>query len=151
MVSVKKTYGVYNLMEWSILITIGTKPTRINFTGGLTSGAGVTPATYTTDNQIIQYFLEKSQFFKSGRIRLIRTVELPQVKETKAPVVESKEPMAVESKISEGEQLTSVPVSCADDAKDYLVSNFNISRNEIKTLSAIKKVAASHGVEFKGI
>ena len=37
---------------------------------------GVTPATYTTSNFLIQQAIENSNEFKRGRIRIVRTIEL---------------------------------------------------------------------------
>lgn len=44
-----------------------------------------------------------------------------------------------------------VEVSCLDDAKEYLVENFEISRTKLRTTAAIKKAAEANNIEFIGI
>lgn len=59
-------------MEWSALIGNGSVCVRVEFTGGSVTGYGVTPAEYTTGNPVIQALIEGSDYFRSGRIRLLR-------------------------------------------------------------------------------
>ena len=47
--------------------------------------------------------------------------------------------------------VVSVEVSCLDDAKDYLVEKFGISRTKLRSEKAIRESGESHGVEFVGI
>jgi hypothetical protein len=44
-----------------------------------------------------------------------------------------------------------VTVTDAGSAKDYLATNFGISRTKLKTIAQIKEVAAANGVAFVGI
>ncbi len=65
-----KTYAVYGLMEWVALLPVGGSVVRIPFTGGSISGYGVKPATFTTDNEVLQRLIENSRHFRSGKIRV---------------------------------------------------------------------------------
>lgn len=67
---VRKTYGVYGMMEWVALIPAGRRVLRVHFTGGSMTGFGVAPATYTTDNAVVQRLIEQSGHYASGRIRI---------------------------------------------------------------------------------
>jgi hypothetical protein len=44
-----------------------------------------------------------------------------------------------------------VEVSSAEDAKEYLIDKFGISRTKLRSIAAIKEMAASKGIEFIGI
>lgn len=72
----KTTYGVYNLIEWQAILRMGRAVVRIPFTGGSITTQGVTPATYTTSDPIIQYAIERSPEYHSGKIKMIRRVLL---------------------------------------------------------------------------
>lgn len=77
MKKVKKIYGVSGMMEYHAIIKIGSKShLRVNFTEGSATAMGVTPATYSTDNLMFQHAIEHSDDFKSGKIKLIKTMEL---------------------------------------------------------------------------
>lgn len=72
----KTTYGVYNLIEWHALLRMGKATIKVIFTGGSITTQGVTPATFTTDNPIIQFAIEKSPEFLNGKIKIVRRVKL---------------------------------------------------------------------------
>ena len=62
----QKTYGVYGMIEWSILLNVAGRIMNIDFEGGLASGTGIRPATFTTRNEIVQFAIENSGHFKKG-------------------------------------------------------------------------------------
>lgn len=72
----RKTYGVYNLVEWHALLKAGKATVKVAFIGGGITTQGVTPATFTTDNPIVQIAIEHSTEFAKGKIKLIRTSNL---------------------------------------------------------------------------
>lgn len=61
------------------------------------------------------------------------------------PITKPAPKEGVEPKIKE------VEVSDPDAAKSYLAENFEENRTKLKTVEAIKKAAARHGIVFKGI
>lgn len=67
----KKTYGVYGMMEYTALIPTKAKVMRIHFSGGALTGCGIRPALYSTDNPVIQYFIERSPQFRSRKIQQV--------------------------------------------------------------------------------
>lgn len=69
----KITYGVIGINEWHTNIPLGKASVRVSFTGGATTLNGVIPASYTTDNPIVQMAIERSQAFLSGKIKKIRS------------------------------------------------------------------------------
>jgi hypothetical protein len=134
---------------------------------------GVTPAEYTTTNEFIQTVIEQSQYFKEGRITLLRSVELTDTKPTVAksaakpatptaapeatePTETEEAPAEAEVETSEGEEADDgdvklkVEVSCLQDAQDYLQQNYGISSYKVRTRATAQQAAAEHGVEFVG-
>lgn len=86
------TYGVLGMMEYQGLIRFGRSTLKVNFSGGSMNAIGVTPATFTTGNFLIQQAIENSSEFKRGRIRIERAVELDE--ELK---IEKGQPLAAEA------------------------------------------------------
>ena len=81
---IRKTYGVSGLMDWTTQIKAGKGSVSVHFTGGALTAYGVTPAKYSTCNPFFQSVIENSNQFKSGRIELLGTMEVPDDAATKA-------------------------------------------------------------------
>lgn len=87
---------------------------------------------YITDNETEQKGLEAHPRF--GSLFFLEGMQNKPVKQEVKP-----------------KQLTVVNVTDTEDAKEYLVENFNISRTKIRTIDQLKKEAELNGIEFKGI
>lgn len=72
----KVTYGVYNMVEWHALLRSGKATLEVHFSNGATTTAGVTPATFTTDNPITQIMIERTAEFRGGKIKRLRVYDL---------------------------------------------------------------------------
>ncbi len=72
----KVTYGVYHLVEWIAVLSLGKAKVKVQFTGGATTTQGVTPATYTTADPVVQFAIERSPEFRRGKIKIIRSCDL---------------------------------------------------------------------------
>lgn len=74
----RRTYGILGLMEWQARIP-GWRPglpeISIQFQGGQISGYGVAPARYTTEDPMIQRWIENTTLFKTGKIYLLESRE----------------------------------------------------------------------------
>nr|DAW88154.1 MAG TPA: hypothetical protein [Caudoviricetes sp.] len=70
------TYGVSGMMEYQTIIRFGKNTLKVTFTGGSMNAIGVTPATFTTNNFLIQQAIENSSEFTRGRICIVKVVEL---------------------------------------------------------------------------
>ena len=68
-----KRYGVKGLTDYEALIPAGRGEIRVSFTGGALTGYGVTPATFSTSDPVIQIMIERSPQFLSGKISLLST------------------------------------------------------------------------------
>lgn len=69
------TYGVNGLMEWMVYLPTGSthKPyIPVCFEGGQISGYGIAPAKFTTSDPYIQQLIEQSEWYRRGKIFIIR-------------------------------------------------------------------------------
>lgn len=135
----KKTYGVDGLIDWQTEIRAGKARLVVSFSGGGLTSFGVTPATYTTDNLLYQHIIENSAQFKSGKIRLLRSVML-----------DSAQPEAVTKEAPKKKLVDVDSVSNCADARMWLRENKNISLG-VKTKAEIIEIAAANGVNFPNL
>ena len=206
-------------MEWQALIRCGKATVTVHFSGGSLTGYGVTPAEFTTENPMTQAIIENSDYFKKGKIILMREVdgtgkfkefvkgqhanecnhkggqaatasaiadtslnpngapktETPAadatgtVAETETPAADatgtvadadentSDEVDVVEGGIdpadgtvtADGKRI--VEVTDIDDARDYLVEEFQIARSTLRSNVSVFRAAEEHNIVFKGI
>lgn len=202
MKSKKKTYGVLGYMEWQALIRCGKATVTVHFSGGSLTGFGVTPAEFTTENPMTQAIIENSDYFKKGKIFLMREVEgTGKFKEfvkgqhanegnhmggqaaTASAIAESAlnpngAPKPAESPSTEqhdedenpsdeGDVFESgidpadgtvtddgkriVEVTDIDDARDFLVEEFQIARSSLRSNVSVYRAADEHNIVFKGL
>lgn len=212
----KKTYGVHGYMEWQALIRCGKATVTVHFSGGSLTGYGVTPAEFTTENPMTQAIIENSDYFKKGKIFLMREVEgtgkfkefvkgqhandgnhkggqaatasaiadtalNPDVSpKTDTPASDATGTVADtegetlgtvadedENPSDEGEGVEAgtdpaegtvtengkriVEVTDIDDARDYLVEEFQIARSTLRSNVSVYRSAEEHNIMFKGI
>lgn len=162
MKKVQKTYGVYNLMEWQC--NVGGK--TINFTGGAFTGYGIRPAQYTTRELFLQTLIENSRFFKSGRIKLLKTfatdeeikVQSPPVKKVSEPAPKPEVPSTLSEEVpltkEQGTATTltgnGLHVTDRDDAVCKLNKDYGIALSRLTTRAAILEAAKAVGVTLVG-
>lgn len=174
------TYTAPNLMDWVAQIKVGEATVQVHFTGGALTAYGVTPAEYTTESKFIQQVIERSTYFKDGRIQIGRRVEIPDPVKSKPkakkpvaapapntesapadkaadanePTAETPAPTSAEQPEAESEKPVNtcieVEVSCLQDAQDYLQQTFGISSYKVRSKPSAQKAAMEHGVMFVG-
>lgn len=66
----KKIYAILHLTEKHTVFYLGKTKVHVSFTGGIVTKKGVTPATFATDDPIVQLAIENSAAFKKGAITL---------------------------------------------------------------------------------
>ncbi|WP_278694502.1 hypothetical protein [Prevotella nigrescens] len=143
----QKVYGVYNMSEWKIILPVAGRIINIYFEGGTDSGTGIRPATFTTRNEIIQFALENSLHFKSGRVRLIDEMD---IEEPKTEADETQE-TSIDNEDTTG-NFTEIEVGSLEEAVDYLVSNFDdAKKQQLRSKAAAKAFAETKGVRFTGL
>ncbi len=100
----KKTYAIMNLAEKHTVFHLGKTKVRVSFTGGIVTKKGVTPATFTTDDPIVQFAIENSNDFKEGAVTLLSQYPMPgEVKigrnEPEPPTLEPPTPPALKTEL----------------------------------------------------
>lgn len=138
-----KTYGVRGLMEWVCNIPVGKTHMRVEFTGGVLTSYGNTPAKFTTDDPFKQAVIEHSEWYKTGRIKLLHCQDIGEA--SSIPVLQ--ESTSEASSIPVGLEI--VEVSSLDDAKSYLNENLGISVRELRSKKSVLDAAARNGLSFK--
>lgn len=122
-----KKYGVSGLIDWSTQIRAGRASFSVYFTGGAITNFGVTPATYTTADPLYQMVIERSDQFKSGRIELIETLDVPDDEPTiNPPLTEDGEDGELGQAVGEDAETAAEPIIVADksEAIEYLKEHF---------------------------
>lgn len=145
----QKTYGVYGMIEWSILLNVAGRIMNIDFEGGLASGTGIRPASFTTRNEIVQFAIENSGHFKHGRIILVSEMDIEEPKEV---IAEDTEITPTDTEVAAEDNLTEVEVSSLEEAVDYLVSNFDdAKKQQLRSKVTAKAFAETKGIRFVGL
>lgn len=143
----QKVYGAYNMTEWEILLPVAGRIMKIPFSGGTISGTGIRPAAFTTQNEIIQFALENSFHFKSGRVQLIDETDIED------PKTESEETQETSTDNEDvADNFTEVEVGSLEEAVDYLVSNFDdANKQQLRSKKAANAFAETKGIRFVGL
>ena len=170
----KKTYGVYGLMEWYCSIPCGGARVDIPFTGGTMSGHGTVPAQYTTEDPFVQVVIERSDYFRRGRIVIISDIEgsgrfkvadtdekptnvAPEVEAPAAAPSEDNsasgdktedEPAEDEGDTKDDSDVKKLEMPSLDDAKAYLIEHFGYKSSNLRSKAAIIEAGEENGIEF---
>lgn len=169
---IRKTYGVSGLMDWTTQIKAGKAAVNVRFSGGALTAYGVTPAKYSTSNPIFQSVIENSDYFKSGRIKLLDTMEVPDDAAAKArkkrmSVAKSEKPATKEATVAPAEAVPAdaendngiedgcglkvVEVADKSDAIEYLKENYpdkGYGAMKLRTKAAFDAACTEHGIKF---
>lgn len=130
-----KIYGIHGLLEWHGSIHSNGASMHLDFTNGSTTAYGVAPATYMTKNELTQHFIEHSDEFKSGRIKLVRAVEI-------------EDPTA---KTKDGKGIKEYPeVTKTQDAIEVL-KGLGVDAANVKTKADAKKYAEELNISFPNL
>lgn len=152
-----KTYGVKGLMEWMCNIPVGKTHLQVEFTGGVLTQYGNTPAKFTTDDMLKQAIIENSKPFKNGKITLLSCIEsqedetrrLEGGKTNNETDTDNNETDTDKQQASEAQNV--VEVESLDDAKEYLNQKYGIAVRNLRSRQAIIDAAKECGFSFKGI
>lgn len=136
-----KTYGAPGLMEWQAQIKVGKATFNFCFSGGTLTGYGVTPALYATKNKVYQAIIENSDYFKNGKITLVRELQL----EDEEPATETQNT----SSDTDAEGLKVIKVACLEDARQILINEYRVAPTKILTEAKVVASAKSKGVKFE--
>ena len=148
------TYGVDDLIDWNARIPVGKACMSVHFTGGALTKYGVTPAEFTTTDPFTQRVIEDSEYFRSGRITILRSVGRPDIHPanrrdtpaTQKAFAEAVLPMDDAPEATA--DIEEVDVACLEDAMEYLRARFSLPSYRVRNMEAVREIAAAHRVKF---
>ena len=118
-----KRYIIAGYLTYSVLLKKENKYMKCCFEGGAVSGLGSRAASYTTSDKNVQELLENSKEFKIGMVKVAEVYGEPEPAK-----------VAEEGVIDE--------VTTLQQARQYLMDNFEVSIEELQTRANVKEVAA---------
>lgn len=132
-----KKYKANSHVSLSVMLTNG-KSAHVSFKP-LTGGGSVF---YTADETLQEALESHVKYGKLFKTEQIQNAVAP--KKASAPKKEEKpaEQNAVVARVVKHE------VTCNDDAKDYLVEKFGVSRTKLRSRAQIEEAGAANNVEF---
>ncbi len=128
----KVTYAAFGYIDWVARIPLGKARMTVRFTGGTLSKYGSTPAEFTTSDSFTQEAIENSEYFRKGKIKILRSCGCHEIRH----------PTAKSQPEQEEVSLT------IDDAIFMLGSRFSIPSARIRTPEAAIAIAAQHGIRL---
>lgn len=123
-----KRYIITGYLTYSVLLKKENKYMKCCFEGGAVSGLGSRAASYTTNDKNVQELLENSKEFKSGMIKIAEEYGAEPEKVAEPGVVDE--------------------VTTLQQARQYLMDNFEVTIEELQTRANVKEVAAKMNITF---
>lgn len=134
----KKRYAIHGKVEMSVLIPVNNAKLRVNFTNGVINSNGITPATFSTSDPVVQTAIENNRLYEKGIIKLDKKWKIGEIEETKK-----------ESPEKETSEYTNYPdVKNAQSAREVLIRDYNVSLAELQDKERIKNKAEELKVKF---
>lgn len=143
----KKKYGIKDTSECVIRLTIGKANIVCNFTNGNLQSREPIPASYTTDNPIIQYALESCQRFQRGKIFVMAEYE-----SSKAPgeVAQKAAPKKAKARTDRKERVME-NVTTHGEAVTALMTEEGVNRSELSSVEGCLRQAKEVGISFPNL
>lgn len=124
----RKEYAIKGVVERFISVPLGKGSVTLHFQGGAIDSALRRDATFSTTNPVEQAIVERLPEFKKGVIRLVRTIRTEPAKVAEAGVIDE--------------------VTTLQQARQYLMDNFEVTIEELQTRANVKEVAAKMNITF---
>lgn len=144
----KKKYGIKDTSECVIRLTIGKANIVCNFTNGNLQSREPIPASYTTDNPIIQYALESCQRFQRGKIFIMAEYGSDE-KVTETPATKP-EPKKVKAK-AERKARVMENVTTHGEAVTALMMEDGVNRSDLGDIEGCIRQAKEVGISFPNL
>lgn len=146
-----KIYSYPGITAGDIMVKAGKAFVRVSFSGGYLNAKMKRPATFSTNNEVLQQIIENSDLY-GRRIFLYRTygpteVEKDNAKEVLAPT-ERAESNAPAMNDMSGDPVSYPEVRTFADAVGVLKNVPGVKASQIRTLTGAKRVAAANGILF---
>lgn len=124
----RKEYAIKGVVERFISVPLGKGSVTLHFQGGAIDSALRRDATFSTTNPVEQAIVERLPEFKKGVIKLVRTIGTEPAKVAEAGVIDE--------------------VTTLQQARQYLMDNFEVTIEELQTRANVKEVAAKMNITF---
>lgn len=124
----RKEYAIKGVVERFISVPLGKGSVTLHFQGGAIDSALRRDATFSTTNPVEQAIVERLPEFKKGVIRLVRTIGTEPAKVAEVGVIDE--------------------VTTLQQARQYLMDNFEVTIEELQTRANVKEVAAKMNITF---
>lgn len=131
----------------SVLIPVNNAKLRVNFANGVITPSGITPATFSTSDPVVQTAIENNRLYLKGMIKLEKSFKIGEVE------VDDEKPASDEEKNEkEPESQSSVKsypdVKNVQSAREILISEYSIPIAELQDKERIKMKSEELGIEF---
>lgn len=145
----KVTYAAFGYIDWVARIPLGKARMTVRFSGGALSKYGSVPAEFTTSDPFTQEAIEKSDYFRKGKIKILRSCGRHEIRHPTKPSakpdsyalpIETTKPAV----LAEQEEVSLT----IDDAIFMLSSRFSIPAVRIRTPESAIAVASQHGIRL---
>lgn len=150
-------YGVYGMMEYQSVVRIGKNLIKVHFADGSTTATGITPATFSSENIMMQNAIESCEDFRRGRIKRVRVIELNEeivIDHNPTKTSESNSNSITNPGTNEDNSenaMKRIPVNDISEAREWLAEKYGVSRTLIRTVKSVKEQAERLGIEFEGL
>lgn len=124
----RKEYAIKGVVERFISVPLGKGSVTLHFQGGAIDSALRRDATFSTTNPVEQAIVERLPEFKKGVIKLTRIIGAEPAKVAEAGVIDE--------------------VTTLQQARQYLMDNFEVTIEELQTRANVKEVAAKMNITF---
>ena len=143
----KKKYAIYGKVEMSVLIPVNNAKLRVNFANGVITPSGITPATFSTSDPVVQTAIENNRLYLKGMIKLEKSFKIGEVE------VDDEKPVSDEDKNEkEPESQSSVKsypdVKNVQSAREILIREYTVPIAELQDKERIKMKSEELGIEF---
>lgn len=133
----KKRYAIHGKVEMSVLIPINNAKLRVNFTNGVINSNGITPATFSTSDPVVQTAIENNKLYQKGLIKLDKKWKIGEI-----------EPLQNEVQENEDSYTVYADVKSVQSAREVLIRDYKIPLSELQDKERIKNKAEELKVKF---
>lgn len=131
----------------SVLIPLNNAKLRVNFANGVITTSGITPATFSTSDPIVQTAIENHRLYIKGMIKLEKSFKIGEVEVNDEKSVSGEDKN--EKETGSQSSVKSYPeVKNVQSAREILISEYSIPIAELQDKERIKMKAEELGIEF---
>lgn len=150
-----KKYGIKNTSECVIRIPVGKSVIVCSFADGNLQSREPIPASYCTDNPIIQHVIEHSEMFRGGKIFLMAEYNNgsePEVEVSVAPKAEpEKARKAKKAAKADREPRVMADIKTYGEAVTTLMTMDGVVMSDLRDVESCIRVAEELGISFPNL